>query len=342
MAVAETCISVIVPVHNDPADLRLCLEALQHAATPDCEIIVVDDGSTDETPAVASGLGVHVVALAKNSGPAAARNRGARSARGAILFFVDADVVIAPRAIERVQRFFAEHAECAAVFGSYDARPRCRRALSRYRNLLHHFVHQRGRLDASTFWAGCGAIRRSAFDAVGGFDADRFPRPAIEDIELGYRLRAAGHRIRLDPGLQGTHLKRWTLGSIVGTDVKRRALPWARLILESGHAPDDLNLARSQRVSAGLVGLAAASAPLGVLRPELLGVPTAALLAVAILNRALYAFFQQHGGTRFAALCVGLHFLYFLYSSLTYLYAWLEHETRGAALGMQKRRAGTR
>src|SRR5207244_10593392 len=102
----------------------------------------------------------------------------------------------------------------------------------------------------------------------GEFDASRVHRASIEDIEFGYRLRAAGHRIRLDPGLQGTHLKRWTLGSIVGTDVKRRALPWARLILESGHAPDDLNLARSQRVSAGLVGLAAASAPLGWLRPQ--------------------------------------------------------------------------
>ena len=150
----EIGISVIVPVYNDPADLRLCLEALQYAATPDCEIIVVDDGSTDETPAVASGLGVHVVALAKNSGPAAARNRGARSARGAILFFVDADVVIAPRAIERVQRFFAEHAECAAVFGSYDAR-RCTGVCARKRQ---------GRSQASRAWSrsiGTMAIARS-------------------------------------------------------------------------------------------------------------------------------------------------------------------------------------
>ena len=57
--------------------------------------------------------------------------------------------------------------------------------VSQYRNLLHHFVHQHGHAEASTFWAGCGAIRRAAFDAVGGFDAARFPRPSIEDIELG-------------------------------------------------------------------------------------------------------------------------------------------------------------
>jgi GT2 family glycosyltransferase len=336
VAVAETCISVIVPVHNNPGDLRLCLDALRSAAAPDCEIIVVDDASTDDTASVAAGMGVSVAALAKNSGPAAARNEGARRARGAILFFVDADVVVAPGAIGRVRRFFADHPEYAAVFGSYDARPSCRCMVSRYRNLLHHFVHQHGHVEASTFWAGCGAIRRPVFRAVGGFDARRFPHPSIEDIELGYRLRTAHHRIRLDPALQCTHLKRWTLGSIVRTDVARRALPWSRLILESGHAPDDLNLVTKERVSAALVGLAAASAPLGVARLELLALPAAAALAVGVFNRSLYAFFRRQGGNRFAALAIALHFLYYLYSGLTYLYASLEHRARGAALAVQK------
>src|SRR5688572_9807060 len=91
-------ISVIVPVRNSPHDLRLCLGALRDAATPDAEIIVVDDGSTDDTASVASGMGMPVVALAQNSGPAAARNEGATRARGDILLFVDADVVVAPGA----------------------------------------------------------------------------------------------------------------------------------------------------------------------------------------------------------------------------------------------------
>jgi glycosyltransferase involved in cell wall biosynthesis len=332
----DIVISVIVPVHNNSRDLRLCLAALRDAATPDSEMIVVDDGSSDDTASVAAGMGVAVVALAENSGPAAARNAGARRARGAILFFVDADVVIAPGAIERVQQFFADHPEHAAVFGSYDAQPACGSMVSQYRNLLHHFVHQRGNLDGSTFWAGCGAIRRAVFHEVGGFDARRFPRASIEDIELGYRLRAAGHRIRLDAGLQGTHLKRWTLGSMIRTDIARRALPWSRLILESGHAPNDLNITRRQRMSTALMGLAAASAPLGVLRLELLVLAAAALLAVTVLNRSLYAFFWRHGGNRFAVLSIALHFLYYLYSGLTYLYARLEHRTRGAALAVYK------
>ena len=96
--------------------------------------------------------------------------------------------------------------------------------MSQYRNLLHHYVHQRGQIEASTFWGACGAIRRSVFEEVGGFDEERYPR-CIEDIELGYRLRRAGHRIVLDKNLQGTHLKKWTLWSVIRTDVCCRAMP---------------------------------------------------------------------------------------------------------------------
>jgi GT2 family glycosyltransferase len=330
-------ISVIVPVHNNPDDLRLCLTALRVAATAGCEIVVVDDASTDATASVPMGMGIPVVRLEQNSGPAAARNHGAARARGDILFFVDADVVVAPDAIERVRQFFAAHPRYAALFGSYDARPPCGRMVSRYRNLLHHFVHQQGRAEASTFWGGCGAIRRAVFQEIGGFDADRFPQASIEDVELGYRLYAARHPIRLDRGLQGTHLKRWTLASIIRTDITRRALPWARLIFETGRAPDDLNLSAGQRVSAALVGLAAASVLLSLLRPALLVVAFAAIGLVGVFNRSLYAFFWRQGGIRFAALCIALHWLYYLCSGLAYGYVALEHATRSAALAVHKR-----
>jgi len=106
------------------------------------------------------------------------------------LFFVDADVVIAQARSSVSGASSPDIPSRRAVFGSYDARPSDGSMVSRYRNLLHHFVHQRGNPEASTFWAGCGAIRRSVFHEVGGFDAGRFRRASIEDIELGYRLRA--------------------------------------------------------------------------------------------------------------------------------------------------------
>jgi glycosyltransferase involved in cell wall biosynthesis len=322
-------LSIIVPVHNSPHELWECLTALLDECGPDSEIIVVDDASTDESPAVAAQLGARVLRLSKNSGPAAARNHGAAHARGAVLFFVDADVVIARGAVDRVQKTFEEHPDVAAVFGSYDATPRADGIVSRYRNLLHHFVHQNGQVEASTFWAGCGAIRRAVFQDIGGFDARRFPRPSIEDIELGHRLRRAGHRIHLDKAIQGTHLKRWTLGSLVRTDITRRAIPWSRLVLEHKAIPDTLNLTWDQRLSAVLVAVAGVLLLLPGKRLELAALTGMALAAVVILNRKLYLLFFRQGGLWFTMVCVTLHLLYYVYSGLSYLFAWFEHRVVG-------------
>src|SRR3990172_8019634 len=325
-------ISIIVPAYNNKAELDECLQALTTSSYPDAEIIVVDDASTDDLPRVAARNGVRVVRRVRNGGPGAARNSGALHARGDILFFVDADVVIAPGAVGRVARVLDENPDLAAVFGSYDAQPRARGVVSQYRNLLHHFVHQAGNSEASTFWGGCGAVRRAVFQELGGFDEKRFPRPSIEDIEFGYRLRRAGYRVLLDKGLQGTHLKRWTLRSVIWTDITRRAIPWSRLILESKNAPADLNLKQGQRLSAGLVTLGCLLLPVAAFRMELLAVPAAALLGGVFLNRDLFAFFWRERGLRFAVSCIPLHLLYYLYSTLSYLFVWTPWQLRNPVM----------
>src|SRR5690349_998145 len=261
-------ISLVVPVYNDAAHLPECLAALKRAATVDTEIIVVDDASTDGSAAQAERAGVTVLRLPRNAGPGGARNQGAGLARGEILFFVDSDVAVAPDAIRRVLSLFEQRPELSAVFGSYDASPRAPGLVSQYRNLLHHFVHQTGNPEASTFWSGCGAVRRAVFAQAGGFDDAGFGQ-VVEDIELGYRVRRAGHRILLDKDLQGTHLKAWTLRSLIRTDVKYRAIPWSRLIMEQG-SPNDLNLKSDQRLSAALVLLLLASLLLAPFQPRLL------------------------------------------------------------------------
>jgi glycosyltransferase involved in cell wall biosynthesis len=323
-------ISIIVPVYNDARNLGECLAALRAAATADSEVIVVDDASTDDSPTVAERAGTRLVRLQQNSGPAAVRNRGVAIARGEILFFVDSDVAVAPDAVRRVLAVFGQHPDLAAVFGSYDATPRAPGLISQYKNLLHHFVHQQGNPEAVTFWAGCGAVRRAPFTELGGFDEGAFGR-AIEDIELGYRLRRAGHRIRLDKNLLGTHLKAWTLTSLLRTDILVRAVPWSRLILKYGAAPKDLNLKTGQRVSAGLVLLALACVALAPFRPVFLVPAAGALLGVIGLNRALYGFFLRRRGAWFTAGAIPLHLLYYVYSSLSFLAVWLSVQTRRRA-----------
>jgi len=320
-------ITVIVPAYNSARDLSECLAALRASTVPPAEVLVVDDASTDDTAAVAAAREVRVLRLTANAGPAAARNRGAAAARGDVLFFVDADVVVAPDAVARVTRTLEETAGVAAVFGSYDTRPRAPGLVSQFRNLLHHFVHQHGEADASTFWAGCGAVRRTAFEAVGGFD-EQPTRRFIEDIELGYRLRGVGFRIRLDHDLQCTHLKRWTLWSMLRTDLVHRAVPWARLIAETRTAPADLNLRGEHRASVALVGVAGVALLLAIGPPSLAAVAVAAILAVAALNRELYRFLRRERGFAFALACFPLHLLHFACSGLGFVYAHSGRRTR--------------
>jgi GT2 family glycosyltransferase len=320
MSCVRPRLSIVVPVYNDAENLTDCLAALRAAEIPGCELIVVDDASRDESAVVARRAGASVISLAQNSGPAAARNRGAAAASAEILFFVDADVAVAPDAVRRVVDSFATVPDLQAVFGSYDDAPRAQGLISQYRNLLHHFVHQQGNPEASTFWAGCGAIRRATLAQVGGFDEGAFGR-AIEDIELGYRVRRAGHRILLDKGLLATHLKAWTFTSLVRTDIMVRAIPWSRLIMAHGR-PNDLNLRGDQRLSAVLVMLILVALLLAPFWPILVAPAAVALLTVATLNRTLYGFFLRRRGVRFLAAAIPLHLLYYLYSTASYAWVW--------------------
>jgi glycosyltransferase involved in cell wall biosynthesis len=269
-----TTISVIVPAHNAAQTLVPCLRALSASTYPHYECIVIDDGSTDRTPAIAAMFPVRMVGLPGAArGAAYARNRGAEVARGDILLFVDADVVVTPNTLRQVVEAFAARPSVAAVFGSYDdsLEPEF---LSQYKNLSHHFVHQQDREEAATFWSGCGAIRSTIFFEIGGFDEDRQPW-TCEDIELGYRLRAAGHAIRIDKHIQARHLKRWTLGELLRSDIFDRGIPWTRLILERRAWPDHLNLRRVHEVCALLL--------CGVLLAGLILVPPPQLGVLAVL-----------------------------------------------------------
>jgi glycosyltransferase involved in cell wall biosynthesis len=246
-------IAVVIPSYNCGPQLDACLKSVEASTFRDFECIVVDDGSTDDTAEIAQRYPVSAISTGGRKGPAYARNIGVQAARAETVFFIDSDVCLYPDTLERVASAFAQDAELTALIGSYDDSPDSPDFLSQYKNLMHCYVHQTAHQRASTFWTGCGAIRRSVFLQMSGFDAEKYQRPAIEDIELGYRLYAAGHKMLLDPDLVVKHLKKWSFWALVKTDFLDRGIPWTELILRDGRMPDDLNLQLSQRVSVALV-----------------------------------------------------------------------------------------
>jgi glycosyltransferase involved in cell wall biosynthesis len=248
-------VSVVIPVYNGGEDLRKCMQAISESSYRAHECILVDDASTDGmADEVAEAHGARVIHLKKQSGPGVARNAGVNEATGDVIFFVDADVLLHPDSLAIAVRTLESEPDTAAVFGSYDDEPSHPSFFSQYRNLFHHWVHQTAGKEASTFWTGCGAIRREIFLAMGGFDTN-YRRPSIEDIELGSRMYRSGYRIRLDKALLCKHMKQWKFWDLVSTDIFQRGIPWMVLLLHNRDAPSDLNLSNNSRIATVLAGL---------------------------------------------------------------------------------------
>jgi glycosyltransferase involved in cell wall biosynthesis len=262
--------------------------------------------------------------LEEPGGPARARNRGAETADGDILLFVDADIEVPPDLVQRVVEAFSAHPEATALFGSYDDAPGDPGFLSQYRNLLHHYVHQNGRERASTFWAGTGAVRRRAFGEVGGFD-EAWREPSIEDIELGSRLLRAGHSIWLVKDLQVKHLKRWRLGEMIATDLWRRAVPWTELMLRERQVVNDLNVKTGDRLSVALAFVPFVALPGAGVWPPLLAAGGVALLGIVALNRGLFRFFRQRRGLGFAVGAIPLYWIFLLVCGVGVVLGLLRH-----------------
>ena len=284
-------LSAIVPATNDPPTLDLCTSAIAAALEPPEEVIVVRDRTL--------------------MGPAAARNEGARRAKGDVLVFIDSDVVVHDDVFTRIRAAFENNPALEGVFGSYDDDPAAPGIVSRFRNLLHHHVHHASAGPATTFWGGLGALRRETFERTGGFDEQRFRLPSVEDIELGMRLHERGARIVLDPAVQGTHLKAWSLYDMVRTDLVRRGIPWVQLLLERRTGASALNLSWRHRLSTAtvLVGLVALAR-----RHHVVAVGSAAGLVA--INRSFYALLTRRLGPHGALVGIGLHAIHLLTAAL--------------------------
>ena len=349
-------ISIIIPVRNGGTAFAQCLDALRRAraecaSLAQTELIVVDDGSTDDSPTRAQAAGAHVMATSGGCGPAVARNLGARAATGDSVFFVDADVALHPDALRRAALGFQSDPDLEACFGSYDDASAAPNFLSQYKNLFHHYVHQHARPEGSTFWTGCGAMRLPTFHALGGFDEHTYRRPSIEDIDLGYRLRRRGGKIRLLKDMQCVHLKRWTARSLLRSDIFERGIPWTVLLWRESRARRtvdgnpanpilarkpyqlDLNLQTSNRVSVVLADLLALSLIALFFAPQFWPLLLAIAGALLILNRRLYAFFLRKRGLWFTLAALPWHWLYYLYNSLSFTLGTLSYFLRGAPSG---------
>lgn len=293
-------ISVVIPVRNGARTLDACLGAACAAARPGDEVVVVDDGSDDESAAIAARHPCRLVRLGAPRGAGAARNAGAAAARGETLFFTDADCVLAPGTLERVEADLAETGPRAVIGGTYETRAFDAGFFPAFQAVFINYHETRRPADPDYVASHAMAISTADFRAVGGF-AERF-LPILEDVEFCHRLRRAGFRLLVDPRLLLRHDFGFGLAGSL-RNAARKARYWIRysarnrdLLADSGTA------SRGLKAGGALAGVAwlciAGAATLG--RPALLWAAPACVLGAIAANAGLVRAFRAAGGRAFA------------------------------------------
>ena len=328
-------ISVIIPVYNGAATVGRALKALYDSTFRDFEVVVVDDGSTDDTQAVlaecAGRYPYKLVTLERNMGVSHARNTGARAARGGTVLFIDADCVVMPPTIERcLDRL--QKSDCICVGGAYTrAADFDDDFFSKFQSLYIHYVETKNQFP-DYIATHCMAIRKEDFEGYGGFIEDSFigHQASVEDVEFSHRMLRAGHCLTRPADIQVMHIFRFNFVKSIRNAIKKSkywtmySLQNRDVMKDSGAASYELkaNVA-SQSFNLVLIVAAVASRFWWLLLP----VPVLFALNVGT-NYALLRLFKRERGWWFFLRAMGYYqFIYpfgVAYGSLagTLKYIW--------------------
>jgi GT2 family glycosyltransferase len=306
-------ISIIIPIYNGEKTVGDCLKSVFDSDYKDFEVVVVDDNSTDYSLNVVAGFPCKVIRMRKNIGAAAARNKGAEASRGKILFFLDSDIIIRKNTIEQIVRTFESRSDISALFCSYQKNTIPTNFFSIYKNLFHHYTHQTSHEDAATFCSGFGAIKRDVFFRLGGFDENY---RSLEDIELGYRLYQSGYKICLNKNIQLTHCKKYSLLSLIKSDVINRAIPWTKIMLGKKIFKSDLNTKLNNVLSVPVSFLLLFNLPILYFFPRSLYIFVLLSGFFLLLNYGFYIFVLREKGVSFTIKAILMNWFNYLYSGV--------------------------
>jgi glycosyltransferase involved in cell wall biosynthesis len=302
-------ISVIIPNRNGSATIRQCLQAVFSSDYEHFEIIVVDDCSADDSAEIIKLFPCRLITLEKHSGASVARNRGARTSKGQILFFTDADCLLQPDTLSRINEAMAVHGPGTVIGGTYTREPADPGFFSRFQSVFIHYSETRHAAHPDYVASHAMAVRRGAFMNSGGFPEAFLP--IIEDVEYSHRLRRAGHRLLVDPGIQVRHIFGFDLRASLRNAV-RKSTYWfiyslrnRDLFADSGTASWELKI--NVACCFLIVALLAAAA---VLEKQALLYPVLLLLGLnAFVSKGLIRDFRETGGKVFAFLAYGYYTL---------------------------------
>ncbi len=222
-------ISIIIPTFNSERFVPGLLDSIFSSSVKNFEVIIADDCSTDNTVSVAKNYPVKLVRMERNSGPARARNSGAKAAKGDILFFLDADVAVIDGTISEVERYFNNDPHANSVIGVCEKEPLNSGTVPRYMALFE-YIHLSGSKSdtVSVFSPRCGAVRKDFFEQIGGYN-EKYKGADVEDFELARRINKNGS-IALNRNMVVRH--QFAGFRQVVKNYFKRAFQWVHLFLK--------------------------------------------------------------------------------------------------------------
>jgi GT2 family glycosyltransferase len=304
----DLLVSVIIPCYNRALTIELCLRSVAAQTYPAIEVIVADDGSTDDSAAIAELAGATVLRLPENRGPSAARNLGAGRARGEILFFLDADVALEPDSVAAAVAHLRSDPALGAICGVLHPESlRSNTLVARYRALqmYHWWLAHEGPM-TGLHTALCAMWAR-VFREIGPFE------PALRHTEAPEYGRRLGRRyeVRSTAAIAGVHDHDATLRVLLPKVFQRArasAIQW-----RAGEVPGG---ATTRVFGSGLLLVAVLALPLPLVTGAS-GAAVAPLLAAAslALDSGTYRRVVATRGLRFGAAFAAIHLIYQLTSA---------------------------
>jgi len=191
-------ISIVIPAHNEEAYLRHTLDAVNRQHYRNCEVIVVANGCTDDTPAIAREHCDNLL-IVHEKGLSRARNLGAHAARGQVLIFLDADTVLEWDALDNVARQFTREYAAGTLKGRPDSERFIYRLIYFVKNLQHRWSLHKGSSGVIICW-------KDDFEAMGGFDESL---EVMENSDLIRKLRGLGKYLYLEQTAATTSMRRF-------------------------------------------------------------------------------------------------------------------------------------
>lgn len=223
-------ISVIIPNYNSAATLVSCLKAATSVSNEAVEVIVVDDGSDDNSVEIIKSFPCTLIPLAQHTGASHARNTGAKHSRGEILFFTDADCLLREDTLLRVQRSLSAVGPDVVLGGTYTIQPFDDGFFSRFQSIFIHYSETKHPLQPDYIATHAMAIKAVTFHDSGGFA--EYMGPILEDVEYSHRLRRSGITLKMDPALQVQHIFNFTLTKSL-CNAARKTRYWALYSLKN-------------------------------------------------------------------------------------------------------------